>query len=210
MISRPRGVWTTSGWNCRPNSFRARFSMAANWRIFRDGDRLEMARQFRELIAVRVPDLDLPRQAVKEYARRILHGERALAVFALLAFLDPAAEELREQLHAVADAKHRHAERENVFVRQRRILGVNRRRPAGEDDAARLERGDFYGRRVVAEDLGINVALADPARNDLGVLRPEVEDNDLFVHEIKNPNALFACARWFWRAKNVFTWTGFR
>jgi hypothetical protein len=38
---------------------------------------------------------------------RILHGERAFAVFAFLALLHPAAEEVREQLHAEADAEHR-------------------------------------------------------------------------------------------------------
>ena len=62
--------------------------------------------------------------------------ERAFAVFALLALLDLAAEELREQLHAVADAQHRHAELEDGLVRQRRVLGINTGRAAGEDDAA--------------------------------------------------------------------------
>ena len=50
----------------------------------------------------------------------------------------------------------------------------------------------------------IDVALADAPRDDLRVLRPEIQNDDLFVHEIKNRNALFACARRFWRAKNVF------
>src|SRR5208282_2860263 len=32
------------------------------WRVLRDGDGFEAARQFRELVAVRVPDLELLRQ----------------------------------------------------------------------------------------------------------------------------------------------------
>src|SRR6478736_911956 len=30
MISLPHGVWTTSGWNCRPKNFFVRFSITAN------------------------------------------------------------------------------------------------------------------------------------------------------------------------------------
>ena len=159
-------------------------------RVLGDGDRLEAARQFRELVAVRIPDLELRRQSAEERARRILDLQHALAVFAFLAFLDLAAEELREQLHAEANAEHRHAEAENGLVRQRRVLGINRRRPAGKNDAAGLERGDFGGGRVVAQDGGIDVALADAARDDLGVLRPKIQNDDLFVHEIKTERCL--------------------
>ena len=66
------------------------------------------------------------RQIGKQRAGLVLDSQRAFAVFAFLAFLDLAAEELREQLHAEANAEHRHAELENVFVRQRRVLGINR------------------------------------------------------------------------------------
>ena len=81
---------------------------------------------FRELVAVGIPDLQRLRQFCEQRAASILHRERAFAVFALLAFLDLAAEKLREQLHAVADAEHRHAELKNVFVRQRRVLAHTR------------------------------------------------------------------------------------
>ena len=117
--------------------------------------------------------------------------QNALTVFAFLPFLDLAAKELREQLNTIADAEHRHAERENGFVRQRRVLGINARRPAGKNDALRLQRGDCRRRRVVAQDLRINVALADAPRNDLGVLRPEIQNNDLFSHA-KSKHRVFA------------------
>ncbi len=120
--------------------------------IFRDGDRLEAVGDFRELVAMRIPDLQRARQFGEQRAARILDRERALAVFALQSFFDLAAEELREQLHAEADAEHRQAERKNVFVRQRRVLGVNAGRPAGQDHAAGFERGDFRRGRVEAQD----------------------------------------------------------
>ena len=146
----------------------------------------------------------------KQRAGRVLDGERALAVFAFEALLDLAAEKLGEQLHAVADAKHGSAEFKDFFVRQRRIGGIHTGRAAGQDDAPGFQRGDFLRRCVEAQDLRIHVALANAARNDLRVLRAKIKNDNLFVHEIKNRNALFACARWFWRAKNVFTRTEFR
>jgi hypothetical protein len=82
--------------------------------IFRDGDGLKPSGIFVSLS----PWNSRPAAtwAVWRTARRsVFHRERAFAVFALLAFLDFAAEKLREQLHAVADAQHRHAELKNVL-----------------------------------------------------------------------------------------------
>ena len=151
--------------------------------IFRDGDGFETVGNFRELVAVGIPDLQRLRQFGEQRAACVLHRERAFAVFALLAFLDLAAEKLREQLHAEADAQHRHAELENIFVRQRRVLRINARRPAGQNDAARLHRGDFGGGRVEAEDGGIDVALAHAPGDDLRVLRTEIQDDNFFRHD---------------------------
>ena len=47
--------------------------------------------------------------------------------------LDLAAEVLGHQLHAVADAEHGDAELVEAGVDLRRVLGVDRGRPAGED-----------------------------------------------------------------------------
>ena len=172
--------------------------------IFRDGDRLEPVRQFRELVAVRIPDLQRFRQPAEQRARRVLHRERALAVFTLQALLDLAAEKLGEQLHAVADAEHGHAERENIFVRQRRVRGINAGRAAGQNDSARLQRGDFHRRRVVAQDDRIHVALADAARDDLRVLRPKIQNDDLFVHEINRPKHILCPYRAFLASEKCF------
>ncbi len=76
---------------------------------------VEAARQFGELVAVRIPDLQRLRQIREQRGNDDRHPQRALAVFAFLALLDLAAEKLGEQLHAVADAKHRHAEFERFF-----------------------------------------------------------------------------------------------
>lgn len=142
----------------------------------------EVLRDACEFVAVRVPDLERRGQALEERARAVGDGERALAVFALLAFLDLPAEELREELHAVTDAEHGHAELEDAAVGQRRVSGIHAGRAAAEDQAARFHRGDPRGGGVVADDGGIHVALTDAARDDLRVLGPEIQDDDLLVH----------------------------
>ena len=160
------------------------------FRVFRDRHGLESVGELGQLVSVGVPDLERLRQLVEQSAAGVLDRERALAVFALEPFLHPAAEKLREQLHAKTDAQHRHAQVEDVLIRQRRILGVHAGRAAGQDDALGLEPGDLRGGRVEAQDLGIDVALADAAGNHLGVLGAEIEEDDLFVHGFKNGSEL--------------------
>jgi len=133
-------------------------------------------------------------------ARGILHPERALAVFALLAFLDPAAKILRQRSARHSKYPAPGTPRLKMFLSgSGRGLGIDRRRPAGQDDAAGLERGRF-SRRVCRSAGWWNRRCTRrmPARDDLGVLRPEVEDDDLFVHELKTklnshlPGEIFA------------------
>ena len=68
-------------------------------------------------------------------------------------------------------------------VEQRRVgargaVGVDRRRAAGQDDRLRLAGQDLRDRRRVRHDLGVDVRLAHPAGDQLGVLRPVVDDED--------------------------------
>src|SRR5690606_14057500 len=92
--------------------------------------------------------------------------------------LDLAAEQAAEQLHAVADPEHGDAELEDARIDRRGPLGVDARGPPGEDDRLRLElahTGELEGAGV---DLAEDVLLADAPRDELGVLRAEVEDED--------------------------------
>ena len=114
--------------------------------------------------------------------RAVLDAERAFAVFALLARLDLPAEILGQELQAVANAQHRDAQLEDGAVRQRRVLGIDAGRAARQDEALGVQPGDFPRRRVVAQDDRIDVALADAPRDDLRVLRAEIQDDDLLGH----------------------------
>ena len=123
---------------------------------------------------MRIPDLQRLRQAVKERTRTIADGQGAFAEFPFPAGLDLAAQKVREDLNAVTDAEDRKTQFENIFVRQRRVFRIHAVRTAGKDQPARFERGDMPGRSVVAQNGGIDVALADAAGNHLGVLGTEI------------------------------------
>jgi hypothetical protein len=60
----------------------------------------------------------------------------------------------------------------------RRAFVVNAGWPARKDQPFGLHCRDFSGRCVEANDLGIDLAFPDPARNDLSVLRAEIEDEN--------------------------------
>ena len=85
---------------------------------------------------------------------------------------------MRDELEAVADAEDGEAGGEDGGVGLRGVGVVDAGGAAGEDDAARVQREDLGERRGAGEDDGEDVELADAARDELRVLRAEVEDDD--------------------------------
>src|SRR5690606_34743122 len=100
------------------------------------------------------------------------------AVLALTRVRHLAAERLRHDLEAVADAERRDAELEDRGVERRRALGVHRRRPAREDDRDGILRAHLVGRDAVWDELAEHTRLADAAGDQLGVLCAEVDDEN--------------------------------
>ena len=94
---------------------------------------------------------------------------------------DLAAEALGHQLEAVAHAEHGDAGREDVVVDAGGTLGVHAGRSAGQDDRLRAAREHLGDRHGVRHDLGVDPRLTDAAGDELGVLRPEVDDEDQVV-----------------------------
>src|SRR6266571_3257047 len=105
-----------------------------------------------------------------------------VAVFALSRILDLAAELGRHGLHAVADPEHRNSELEDGVGGLGRRVIVNGRGAPGEDDAARGEAADEFLVDVEGMQLAVDPRLPDAARDQLRVLRAEVENEDLVVH----------------------------
>ncbi len=88
------------------------------------------------------------------------------------------AELLRHRLHAVADAEHGNAELEHDSRRTRRLRIRDRLGTAGQDDALRLEGADFVVRDVPGQDLAVHAHFAHAPRDELRVLRAEIENQD--------------------------------
>ena len=93
------------------------------------------------------------------------------------------AKHLGHQLHAVADAKHRNIEIEDGRVALRRALVRHAARPARENQADGTFRAKRVDWRVERNDLGIDRQFSKTARDELRVLRAEIEDeNRLMRH----------------------------
>ena len=81
------------------------------------------------------------------------------------------------ELSAITDAKDRHVEGlERFEIEIRRVHLTGALRSAGEDDRRRLALGDLRRGDAVRNDLGVHLQLADPPRDQLGVLGAEVDD----------------------------------
>ena len=143
----------------------------------------EAGRDAFEPVAVAHPDLLLVLD-LGQQARPVEDAQGGEAVLALLRRDDLAAEEVGHELDAVADAEDGHAELEDALVRVGRALAVDALRPAGEDEGRRLRLADRGERRRVRQDLGVDAELADLPGDELGVLRPEIEDEDFLHGEI--------------------------
>jgi len=110
-----------------------------------------------------------------------------VAELANRALLDAATELRGHRLHPVADPEHRHAERPHSVRRPRRVAFGHAVRAARQDDS--LRRKGAHERVVDVErvDLAIDVRLAQAARDQLRVLRAEIED--------QNPRMRWRCHR---------------
>ena len=102
---------------------------------------------------------------------------------------DLTTEGLSHGLEAVTDAHHRHTGVEQGRVDARGPIRVDRGRASGKDDRGRFLGEHLADWHVVRDDFGVNVHLAHPAGNELGVLRPEVDhQNDVveLFHEAES------------------------
>ena len=91
---------------------------------------------------------------------------------------DVAAEHLAHELDAVANAEHGETHLENARVRMRRTLRLHAIRTAREDDANDAVGAKGFGGDAEGIDAGVDVALTNAARDDLGQLRTEIENGD--------------------------------
>jgi hypothetical protein len=138
----------------------------------------ETRRQFFRRVAMRHPDREQLGQSLKKLRVKFLDLNFRVSILAFRGRPHLAAERVHHELQSVADAEHRDAEIEDTLVGQRRIFVVHRRRPARQNDSHRRVAANFFQAGVEGQDDRENFLFADAARNQLRILRPEVEDND--------------------------------
>ena len=149
-------------------------------RIVRRANGYEIRRRSNDRVAVAHPHARLFIDILKKRisAQNIQLGKAILAVRRRLHF---SAEQVREQLLAIAQTENRNAEIENFRINRGRVLIINRIWPAGKHDAARVQAVHFRKRRERGFDFGINAQLAQTPRDELRVLRAEVENENEVV-----------------------------
>ena len=130
-----------------------------------------------DLVAVRHPRRQDVGKAGEEGAR-LEHRHGGAAVLTLARAGDVAAERLGHRHEAVADAEDRDRAVDDGRIELRRPGLVDARRAAGEDDRGRLAGQHLGGRHGVRDDLGVHLRLAHATGDELGVLSPEIDDEN--------------------------------
>ena len=111
---------------------------------------------------------------IGEQVGGVVDEEGSLTVFAPLGAIHLAAELLHHQLHAVAYPQHWNTQLPNGWIAVGRAGVVHRLRPTRKNNALGVELFQLLGGGAVGEYLRVHLGLADPAGNQLGVLRAKV------------------------------------
>ena len=111
----------------------------------------------------------------------IADGEVGAAEFAMVSAGDFAAQQVRGELHAVADSQDGDAQVEDAFVAGGGGFVVDAGGAAREDDAARLHGEQLLGGDAGGDEPTEDTQFAQAAGDELGGLAAEVENGDDFV-----------------------------
>ena len=178
MISPPRGVCATSGWNWTQWIGCSRCRIAAIGTLPLDAVIDVAGRRRVDVVAVAHPRRHALAgvEAIEQPVGSRRPGARA-AVLAPAGADHLAARQVRDELHAVADAEHRR-EVEECRIGGRRAVLVDRVRAAAENDAGGLPVADPLDDARRRMDLRVDARLAHAPRDELRELRAVVDDED--------------------------------
>src|SRR5579872_1349650 len=135
------------------------------WCIGGMRDRSQRRRKRLYAIAMTHPDTML--LSFEAFEQRVLRVDlqRRGAVLLRLRGWSLRAQMRRDDIHAVADAENRRVDLEHLGIEVGRVLFIETRRPARQDDAARLHRANFRERKIERMNFAIHVRLAHPSRD---------------------------------------------
>ena len=156
---------------------------ARDGQVRRGGNNLEARRRFDDAIAMAHPHIQQA-MAFGVHAVFNIAQQRGMATRAnfgvaellgVMRFHAPA-QLVRHGLQAVADAEHRNAQFPHCRRRTGRAFFRDRFRATRKDDALRREGANLGVCHVPGVQFAVHAQLAHAARYELGVLRPEVQD----------------------------------
>src|SRR5215467_7104014 len=122
--------------------------------------------------------MQIDRQTRKERNGRIDHRNLRMSVLAFGGGAHLAAQMMRNELQAIADAEHRLAEAQQRRVGTRRVGVIDRAGSTRKNDAERFVAFNFCKLCRAWEDHGKDILLANAARDQLCVLGTKVKDDD--------------------------------
>src|SRR5262245_574831 len=178
------------------------------WRIWRCAENLEALWQDGYPVTVAHPDRVFLAFAPDSLEQRRILGNRHFGAskFAVMATLDLAAELLCHRLLAVTDAKQWHASVVHHLRRERRVLVENGGWATGKDHRLRLHLAEGLFGLLERHDLAIDLLLPDPARDELGNLGAEIDDQNLVAHGRRLPEHIWNRAP---KRRSGRLWAGF-
>ncbi len=148
-------------------------------------DDLEPRRQALHPVAVAHPDLLLGVQAVKQVVK-IGDGKGLVAVFPGPGRGHLAAQQVVEELDAVADAQDRHPEAEQLGVDGRGVPVIDAPGASRQDDGPGGKLPDAVESHDVRVDFAVDLEFPHPPGNELGVLGPEIQNEHFFLMGIEH------------------------
>ena len=135
--------------------------------------------QTRDPVPVAVPDFQLGRQSgQKGTAPRTT--KRSTPILAPSSPRHLTSKLFHQKLHSVTDAQDGNSEMKDGPIHLGSVLAVDAGGPPAENDSLGAESQNLPCGHGVRDDFGIHLCLADPPGNDLGILGPEIEDQDSF------------------------------
>jgi hypothetical protein len=101
--------------------------------------------------------------------------------FTVLGLLNIATELVSEHLHPITNSKYRNAKLDQFALKCWRSGSKYRSGSTGEDQPLRLALSYLCGANMMGQQLRADAKLANPSRDQLGVLTAVIEHDDLFA-----------------------------
>ena len=138
---------------------------------------LKTRRQFQRFVAMRHPHRKFFGQSLKK--KRIGNDiDFSVPVLALVGGTHLASQRVHHELQSIADAKHRQAQFEEARVSRRSVLVIDRPWRSGKNNADGRVAVDLVEFCRAGQHNREDILFADAARNELGILRAKVEDDN--------------------------------